>query len=464
MNEQAYEAEVFSRNADAILKLLVEELQACDRREGKVLVQRSIEEILRELNFSALIENGGGDLVELSRTILRNSNHLHHPHYMGHQVAVPMLPASLADLFNGVTNNGMAVYEMGPAQTAVEKGLIGWMLRKTGWEKSGDGVLTHGGSLANLSCLLTARGKFAPESWNRGAPTGCVILASEAAHYSIARAAAILGLGADAVIKVPADAQLRIDVKALKSIYETVRKDGKKVLAVSANAGATPNGAYDPLREIGEFCRSENIWMHVDGAHGSSALLSSRHRALMDGVELADSLIWDTHKMLATSALCGAALFREKSHLANTYAQHAPYLFSDADKPGEDLSKNTFECTKAPLSLKLFFCLAVVGVKGMAAHVESLLENTSKFHDIIAGTPGFTCFCRPQANILCFRYGTDSELQDRVRQHLVLDGDFYITRTTIRGASYLRIVIMNPRTTERDIEGLCRRIVDLAKE
>jgi L-2,4-diaminobutyrate decarboxylase len=464
MNDNVYDPQFFSKNAEAICRLIVKELEACDRRSGKVLVQHSIEEILRELNFSSLIENGGGDLPSLAQIILRNSNHLHHPHYMGHQVAVPMLPSSLGDLLNGATNNGMAVYEMGPAQTAIEKGLIHWMLSKSGWESTGDGVLTHGGSLANLSALLTGRGKMIPESWDSGTPHGFVLLASEAAHYSVSRAAAILGLGASNVIKIAADKQLRMDPNALKTAFQTACREGKKVLAVSANAGATPNGAFDPLREIGGFCRNEGIWMHVDGAHGGSALISKKYRALMDGIELADSLVWDMHKMLATSVVCGAALFREKSHLQNTYAQHAPYLFSDAEKPGEDLSKITFECTKAPLSLKLFFNLAVAGEKGMASHIEKLFENTRKFHDLIATTPGFECFGVPQANILCFRYGRDSELQDRIRQRLVLDGEFYITRTTVRGESYLRIVIMNPRTTENDIEGLCRKITDLAKK
>jgi L-2,4-diaminobutyrate decarboxylase len=140
MSEKAYDSVTFFKNADALLGILVRDLHAAERRECKVLVQRSIEEILRDLNFSALIENGGGDLAEITRVILRNSNHLHHPRYMGHQVAVQMLSSSLADLVNGITNNGMAVYEMGPAQTAVEKGLIGWMLRKAAWEKTGDGV------------------------------------------------------------------------------------------------------------------------------------------------------------------------------------------------------------------------------------------------------------------------------------------------------------------------------------
>ena len=449
-------------NLQAFQALIVNELQNSHDRLGKVLIQKPIHEILLELDFENLLKNGGGDLPTIARIILSHSNHLHHPRYMGHQVAVPMLPSSLADLLNGVTNNGMAVYEMGPAATAVEKGMVGWMLQKVGWERNGGGVFTHGGSLANLSCLLAARARAIPESWNQGNPPGWVFLASEAAHYSLARSASILGFGSDSVIKVPVDEQLRIKMDALEKVFYATRSEGKKVLAIVASAGVTATGVFDLLKPIGEFCRKENVWLHVDGAHGASALISPRYRELMDGVALADSLVWDTHKMLGTSTLCGAALFRDKSCLASTFSQNASYLFSEFEQPGEDISKISFECTKAPIALKLFFNLAVLGEKGMATHVETLFDRAQDFYQLIRKTEGFECLCQPQANILCFRYGTDSRMQDSIRQRLVFDGDFYITRATIHGQSYMRMVIMNPLTSADDIRALCQRIRKLA--
>ena len=464
-NERVYDPAQFEKWIAEIAALAADSVSRAHHRDGKVLVQKSIPEIAKELDFERLIAAGHGDLAALTRVILANSNHLHDPRYMGHQVAVPMLPSAIADMLAGVLNNGMAVYEMGPAATTIERGIIRWMLRNVdaGWESSGDGVLTHGGSLANLSCLLAARCKVIPESWSTGVPAGYVLLASEASHYSISRAAAILGFGANAVVKIPADREMRINARDLAETYLSVLKQGKRVFAVVVNAGATPTGIFDPLRPISEFCRNEKIWLHVDGAHGASALVSPRYRELLDGVALADSIAWDTHKMLGTSTLCAAALVRDKSVLAGSYAQHAPYLFTDADKPGEDLSKLTFECTKSPLGLKLFFNLAVLGEKGMAAHVERLFDNTQRFYEIIKARKGFQTIHAPQSNILCFRYGSDSLLQDRIRQQLVLNGDYYITRTTLHGESYLRTVFMNPFTTVDDVTGLCGEIEKLAR-
>ncbi|HLX63458.1 MAG TPA: pyridoxal-dependent decarboxylase [Planctomycetota bacterium] len=476
-----FNPDLFESNLDAFKQILSSAIRDSLVRKGKVLVQKEIDEILRELDFDALIARGGGDLPALGKIILDNSNRLHHPRYFGHQVAVPMLTSVLGDLISGVTNNGMAVYEMGPAGSAIERGLIRWLLAKIGpgWG-SGDGVLTHGGSLANLSCLLAARAKVLPDAWENGMPltdvrgsgipeprtsvSGHVLLTSEAAHYSVSRAAAILGFGSKSVIPLPVDASLRVKPESLESVFADVARAGKKVLAFVANAGATPTGAYDPLRPIGEFCRAHNIWLHVDGAHGASALVSEKHRALLDGIEFANSLCWDMHKLLGTSVVCGAALFRDAATLAASYAQHAPYLFSDIEKPGEDLSKNTFECTKSILSLKLFFNLAAVGEKGLAAHVEHLFARTLELYEYIRARAGFECRCEPQCNILCFRFGTDSALQDKIRHQIVRDGDFYLTRTTLDGAAWLRLVIMNPFTEVPDITALCDEIERHADE
>lgn len=461
MADGPYDMVALERQLDAVKGLLVKALHSAKCRHGNVVIQRSIDEILREVDFEGLVARGGGDVAKLARVVLENSNRLHHPRYFGHQVAIPMMPSVVAGLVDAFLNNGMAVYEMGPAGTAIERGVIRWMLSKAGWP-GGDGVLTHGGSLANLSCLLAARARAFPDAWERGTPHDAAILASEAAHYSIARAAAILGFGAAAIYKIPVDRGMRMRAEDLKAGQAKASADGRKVFAVVANAGATPTGAFDPLREVAAFCRAENLWLHVDGAHGASALISEKHRGLLDGIELADSLSWDTHKMLGTSVLCGAALFRDAAALGATYHQHAPYLFSDVEKPGEDISRNTLECTKAQLSLKLFFNLAVLGERGLAGHVEHLIARAQEFHDLIAARSGWECRCSPQCNILCFRFGKDSELQDRVRFQIVREGKFYLTRTTLDNEAWLRMVVMNPFTEAGDIEALCAEVERLA--
>ncbi|MFN0129130.1 MAG: pyridoxal phosphate-dependent decarboxylase family protein, partial [Verrucomicrobiales bacterium] len=442
MNEAAYDPEYFRRTMDRFRDVVARELESTAAGQGKVVVQDPIGTILEALDFNRVVAEGGADLAALAETILAHSNHLRHPHYMGHQVAVPMLPSVFADMLNGMTNNGMAVYEMGPAQTAIEKAMARWMIGKIGWA-AGDGVFTHGGSLGNLTALLAARAHTFPESWREGTPREAVLLVPEYSHYSIERVAAILGLGTRRVVKVPVDDRLRIDPAALERVAAEQAAAGRRVMAVVANAGATANGAVDPLRAIGSICRERGLWLHVDGAHGAAALVSPRHRDLLDGIEMADSLVWDTHKLLGTSALACATLFRDRAALDGAFEQHAPYLFSPDDKPGEDLSLKTFECTKVPLAIKLFFNLALIGEAGLAAHVERLFSQAREFHRLLAARPGFEVFGEPQCNILLFRLGSDSARQDRIRRRLVLQGDFYITQTTVRGEAWLRLVIQN---------------------
>jgi len=462
MNTEVYSAAYFRAMADRMRDAIADDLTAAQAGTGKVLEQLPMDALLEALDFDRVIRRGGGDLEKLARVILAHSNHLRHPHYLGHQVAVPMLPSAFADLLNGVTNNGMAVYEMGPVQTAIERGMVRWMLGKSGWA-DGDGVFTHGGSLGNLTALLAARAHRFPESWQDGTPAGTILLVPEYSHYSIERVAAILGLGTRRVVKVPVDDALRLIPDALQRVWEDQTKAGRTVLAVVANAGATANGAIDPLRAIGQFCRERGLWLHVDGAHGASALVSPTFRRLLDGLELADSLVWDTHKLLATSALACATLVRNRGALAAAFQQQAPYLFSSEEKPGEDVSLRSFECTKVPLALKVFFNLAVIGEAGMAAHVDRLFSQARAFHSLLASLPGFEVFTPPECNILLFRYGSDSALQDRVRRQIVNEGEFYITRTTVRGEAWLRLVVQNPFTETTHLEALANRIAAIAR-
>jgi len=328
----------------------------------------------------------------------------------------------------------------------------------------GDGVLTHGGSLGNLTALLAARARMVPECWEDGMPPGHVILATDFSHYSVERAAAILGLGRRSVIRVPVDGALRMHPGALRKIFAETVASGREVLAVVATAGQTASGAVDPLSEIGRFCWDEGVWLHVDAAHGAGALVSPRLRPILDGIEWADSIIWDTHKLLGTSALACGALFRDRASLAGTFLQDAPYLYGDPDRPGEDLSRKSLECTKSPLGLKLLFNLAVVGESGLAAHVERLFDLARRFHELLSRRPGFETFGPPQTNILLFRVGRDSELQARIRERIVREGEFYITRAQVRRETWLRLVIQNPFTEESDIAALADRLEQLAQD
>lgn len=443
-------------------------------RHGPVIRQIPMATLVQRLDLERLIAHGGlrnGDAFkEFLATYLQASTHLHHPGYMAHQVAIPDPLSALASLIDGFTNNAMAIYEMGPAAATVECVVLNWMLGKVGWhpmplsgaetgdEDHGGGVLTHGGSLANLTALAAARARVAPNAWEKGTPSNLVIVASPGCHYSIARAAGLLGLGQQAVICAPADAEERLDAGRLATCIAELRSRGKEILAVVANACSTATGLYDPLRAIASVCRSLGVWLHVDGAHGASALVSTKHRGLLDGIEAADSLVWDGHKMLRAPTLCAAVLVRDHRDLDRAFREEASYLFHDKDQPGIDFIHRTVECTKAALGLKLFFALASDGELGIAAFVDRQTALAKEAADYLRNEPGFEVAVDPQSNIVCFRVEGNDKRQLSLRQRLTEAGDFYISTTEFGGRRWLRLALMNPATELDDIKSLVRAI------
>jgi L-2,4-diaminobutyrate decarboxylase len=288
-----------------------------------------------------------------------------------------------------------------------------------------------------------------------GVPGDLAVLAPAAAHYSVARSVGIAGLGEDAIVALETDELGRIVPERLESALERAREAGRRPIALVASACATGTGLYDDLRPIGAFCRERELWFHVDGAHGASALLSDRHRGLLDGIDQADSMVWDAHKMLRTSSLCAAVLLRRGGDLMDAFHQEASYLFYDEQTDaGVDLIPRAVECTKAELGLKLFLNLAWRGERGLGEYVAERYDRTLRFYDLIRSRPGFECPYRPESNILCFRHGRDSGRQVAIRERLLAGGDFHLSSTEIGGERYLRITVMAPATDDETIERL----------
>jgi L-2,4-diaminobutyrate decarboxylase len=404
-------------------------------------------------------------LQTIERDILSASLHIHHPRNLGHQVATPLPMAALCDLAAALTNQAMAVYETGPSATLLERQVIRWLGELAGWQDT-EGVLTSGGAQANLTALLAARQvKAGWDVWQQGVGSGkpLRILASEHAHYSVSRAAGIMGLGTNAVVKVQATPDGRMDVTALCASWEACRKEDTQPFAVVATAGCTPTGSIDPLREIGEFCRAHDLWLHVDGAHGASALLSETLRPQLDGIDIADSIVWDGHKLLYMPATVSAVLFRNPQHSYAAFAQEASYLFqgnSDAEE-AYNTSYRTLECTKRMMGLKLWAAFSLYGVRQLGGLVEHVFASAGRLAQKLAEAPDFELLMPPQTNIVCFRphQGDPATL----RRVLVESGVFHLTQVQLHGQTWLRTTIMNPFTTDEDFDALLTAIRQAAK-
>lgn len=460
----AYDAEHFRQLGHQLVDQLADHLARTTRREGPVLPWAAPE--VHVAGFPANFpEEPGGEVPALLARVLEQSHHLHHPRYVGHQVSAPLPLAALCDFVSAFLNNGMAVYDMGPVATAMERNVLGWMAGALGMPEGAGGVLTSGGSAGNLTALLAARqAKAGYDAWNGGASAGppLTVLVPETAHYCLSRATRVMGWGSAGVTPVAVDANYRLRPEALEDALSAARRAGRHVIAAVGSAGSTSTGAFDPLDAVADFCAKHDLWFHVDGAHGASTVLSPRYRAQVKGIERADSVVWDAHKMMMMPALITAVLFREGQRSFDAFAQEASYLFSGQDtRPWQDVALRTLECTKEMMALKLYTCLKMLGTRVFGDAVTASYDLARRFADRLREARDFELAVSPDCNIVCFRHipeGVPAEeldaLQVRLRESLVHRGDFYLVQTTLRGRVWLRTTLINPLTTDADLEAL----------
>ena len=450
-------APAFLDTVGAAAKALDQYLKRADSGAGPAIGYRPLPEVRDALQADALLRDGLSTeiLPDFIDTLLENTTRLHHPGYMAHQVASPLPAAAIGDLIHGTINNPMAVYEMGPAMSALETAVLEWMLAKVGWNPAASGgVLTHGGSLANLTALLAARGRVAPDAWTAGMPNDLVLIAPGVSHYSINRAAGIMGLGTDRIWSIETDDMERIIPESVADLLERARIERKRVIAVVVNACATSTGLFDPISDVASMCREYGAWLHVDACHGGSFLVSDRHRHHLAGIDMADSVVWDAHKMMRVSSLAAAVLFSNVHSFADAFHQKASYLFYDRNEMGFDYIARTVECTKGALGLKVFLVLAMLGEAGLAEYIDGRVDVTHEARSRILARNGFECPYEPESNILCFRApGTDDD-QVRIREELMRQGDFHITSTTLHNRRYLRLTVMAEATTADTVDAL----------
>lgn len=289
-------------------------------------------------------------------------------------------------------------------------------------------------------------------------------MGSEQAHYSVARAIKVMGWGTDGFVPVPHDDQLRLRVDALEERLQIADSKGRRVIAVVANACCTSTGTFDLLEGIADFCHRHGIWFHVDGAHGAAACLSEKYRHLVRGIERADSVVSDAHKLLLMPALCTAVLFRSGPDAYTAFAEKASYLFEHApEEERYNLGHRTIECTKRMLALKLYAVLACRGPERLGAYVTERFDLARRFAAIIGATPDFELGAQPESNIVCLRYlggkgDCLDEVQNRTRQRLIERGTTYLVRVQLPQGVFLRTALMNPATQERHLTRLLDEI------
>ena len=462
--KEVFNPEKFREQGHQIVDLLANYLMQCKNGEPMAIIPK--EGPLEVLAFwNKNLKEPNNDLVKYLQDIIARSTKVHHPKYIGHQVSAPSPIASLMDFFGSFLNNGMAVFEMGATSSAMEKIIMDWLSKKIGWINGG-GLITSGGSLANLTAILAARENKVLNAWNEGnSKENLALMVSEEAHYCVERAVKILGWGSDGVIKVPTDSKFKLRPELLEELYEKATRNGKKIIAVVGSACSTSTGSYDPLVPIGQFCQKHNLWFHIDGAHGGPIVFSEKLKHRIKGIELADSVVMDFHKMMLTPALSTALIFKDDTCSYNTFSQKAAYLLDDDEKRWFDTGLKTVECTKRMVSTKIFTLLKFEGEQVFEAFINQTHDLASHFATKIEASDDFELAVKPESNIVCFRYYHKEKnnkllniLNEKARKEIVASGSFYIVKTTLRGIVYLRITIMSPYTNKTHLDQLLQEI------
>lgn len=459
---------------------------AAFREQGHALVDRLADYLEKTPEVGANPHAEPGDLLKTYRSLLHDgttpnelfqrmitdSVHLHSPYYMGHQMNPPAPIVALADLLTGILNGSTAIFEMGRAGAVMERLVIEQSAALLGLSATTGGFLTNGGTLANLTALLAARATRWPsgDAWEdgNGELRPCVLV-NEQAHYCIDRAVRIMGWGAAGIINIPCDDNFRMRTELLEDAIATAKKQGMTPLAIVGSAGTTSTGSFDDLVAIADVAKRHGIWFHVDGAHGAPVRLDPERQHQLNGLDRADSLIMDYHKMMMAPALTTAVFFRKGGDAYQTFHQKADYLLSfDTNEEDQyNIGRRTFECTKNMMSLRVFSLLSCYGSDIFRDYVVRVNSIAAAFAVAIRSNPDFELALDPGCNIVCFRYRPTGSAQSAddlnslnvmIRTQLVAETKYYLVQTRLRGRVYLRCTFTNPTTESEHTDGLLHTI------
>jgi glutamate/tyrosine decarboxylase-like PLP-dependent enzyme len=446
---------------------------------------------IKKLGASLPIEGEPLDqLLDDCRTILDGSRHNGHPRFFGYVASPSTPPGAFADLIASTLNSNVTSWRSGPAATEIERTVVRWLGSLIGYGDNAAGILTSGGSMANLTALMIAHRAKANKDvaatglWHSGAPM--TIYASEQIHMSIPKAADILGLGRRQVRLVECDDRFRLNVHSLRDLIAKDLASGLRPFCVVASAGTVNTGAVDSLNEIADVAKEFGLWFHVDGAYGALAASDETKRPLFRGLERADSVSLDPHKWLYVPLDCGCLLFRDEAQARSAFS------FDEADyiKVHEQNAEESFafwnygpELSRRFRALKIWLTLRYYGTRRIARAISEDNALAAYLAQAIEEADDFELLAPPELSICCFRFvpprlqlklrssvedaAIRSEL-DQLNNKIMLavqrGGRAYVSSATLRGKFALRACITNFRTTRADIDQTLAIIREAARD
>ena len=407
----------------------------------------------------------GSDFETLMETLQERvfAHHAREPHpgFLAYVPSCPTFPAVLGDWLATGFNFFAGVWPVASGPNGVEVAVLEWFREWIGMPAGAGGLLTSGGSGANLTAVVAARHAAVGDD---GARIGRLTMyASDQAHSSVRRAGWIAGIPRAQIRAVPTDDELRMDPAALRAMIRDDREAGFSPFLVVASGGTTNTGVVDPLPALADLCEVESLWLHVDAAYGGFGVLTEGGREALAGLGRADSVTLDPHKWLFVPFECGCLLAREPRRLADVFRIYPEYL-KDAESSGEEINFADYgeQLTRYSRALKVWLSVSYFGTDAIAAAIGQGIELASLAESLATASPLLEVLSPARFGICCFRAHPagvdDAEALDRLNERILAgvnaSGRFFISSTRLRGAYSLRICVVSYRTTPEDIRGL----------
>jgi aromatic-L-amino-acid decarboxylase len=368
----------------------------------------------------------------------------------GHLSYIPnagLYSAALAEFLAAGLNRYTGVSHAAPGMSLIEHGMVRWMTSLFDLGGSASGVILSGGSMANFTGVVASRTARLGDEFGNG-----VIYVTRHTHHSVEKAARLAGFRKDQVRVVRVDADLRMDPAALRAAIGEDRDAGLDPFLVVGSAGSTDTGTVDPLASLAEIVADEGLWLHVDAAYGGFFQLTERGRAVIHGIDRADSIAIDPHKGLSIPFGVGALLVRDEGHLIDANQGRGAYLLEDEHYSGiRDIASLGPELSRPFRALQMWLPLHLHGVAPFREALDSSLELAAHAYRRLSGIEGLDTPWKPDLSIVAFRFA-DDELGRRALEAVNGDRVVHLSPTTIDDRFVLRFAILNRRTTHDHID------------
>ncbi|XP_041845095.1 acidic amino acid decarboxylase GADL1-like [Melanotaenia boesemani] len=459
--------------------------KATDVRE-KVCEWRSPEQLKMLLDLELRDEGESEpEVLQRCRDAIKYSVKTGHPRFFN-QLYAGMEPNSMvASFITEAIKTSLYTYEVAPVFTLIEDVVLRKMIEIIGWEEGGDGIFNAGGSMSNMYAVNLARYHHYPNIKELGhsAAPRLVIFTSQEGHYSISKSAALLGIGTKNVLVVPSDKSGKMIPSVLEEKIQSAKSEGAVPFIVNATAGTTVLGAFDPIEDIADICEKHNMWLHVDACWGGAALVSKKHRHLLKGIQRANSVAWNPHKMLMACLQCSAFLVRDKtSLLQRCHSARASYLFQQ-DKfydTSYDTGDKSIQCSRKPDAFKFWLMWKALGTRELEQRVDRALAMARYLAQEIKQREGFRLLMEPEYANICFWYIPPSlrNLPDGpefwkklhavapvVKERMMKAGSMMVGYQPHGDKSnFFRMVIINPQVSRQDMVFVLDEIHNLGKD